>query len=441
MRARTLVLLGALLLGGCDDTVNNDDISLPFTLRASVGTLGGESNDDSFLGFLSGNGRHVFFFSFATNLHPDDTDGVADLYRKDLQTGALELVDRATGAGGAKTTGLFGATRPSFDGSRVAFETLESLDVDDGDANTDIYLRDLTTGVTTLESRATGGAKAAGNSRQADLSPDGRYLVFCSGATNLSADAADGIIQVYLRDLVTGETELISRATGVAGTRADFFCSNPRVSAGGGRVAFMTVSTNLGGPATFQAQVYVRDRATNETRLVSRATGPAGAAADVDIHQFAFSDDGRRVAMVTVAKNLDPNDASDNFTDVFVRDIDAETTVHASRADGAAGADASSDCRGVSLSGDGRYVAFWSGATNLVAADENGVRDVFVRDLTASRTSRVSLRTFGTEAAADSLQSALSADGRIVVFESVAPNLVENDGNARQDLFVRQPLW
>jgi Tol biopolymer transport system component len=438
---RRWAFLAALTLGGCDDTVNNDDAFIPFTLRASVGPLGGEGNESAGLGSLSGDGRYVLFYSFATNLHPDDVDGTADVYLKNLSTGSLELVNRATGVAGAKVSGPAGVTRPSFDGSRVAFETFESLDPDDTDSTTDIYLRDLAAGTTTLVSRATGGAKANGITRQADLSADGRYVVFCSTATNLSPDATDGLFQVYLRDLVTGATELVSRATGAAGIRADQFCANPKVSADGGRVAFLTHATNLGVPGTVVQLVYVRDRATNETRLVSRADGPAGAASLSAVLEFCLSDDGRRVGLVTQANNLDPNDAVDNLYDVFVRDYDAETTTHASRADGPAGADAAADCRGVSISGDARYVAFYSAATNLVAHDENGVRDVFVRDLAAGRTFRVSLRTFGAEGTGDSLRTSLSADGRIVAFESLAPQLVDGDGNGKQDVFVRQPLW
>lgn len=436
---RRWTFLAALTLGGCDDTVNNDDAFVPYTVRASLSSAGGEANETSGIMALSGDGRHLLFYSLASNLDPDGLGFNFDLFMKDLETGAVRLVNRATGAAGAKTPGFLGASRPSFDGRYVAFVTAEPLDPDDADATEDVYLRDLREEATTLVSRATGGAKANGFNRDPDLSADGRYLVFTSNATNLSAEAMNGEMQVFIRDLVSGTTELVSRATGPAGAVSNGFHRLPRVSADGSRVAFLGVASNLGGSGV-SWQVYARDRDANQTIYVSRATGAAGAGANAEAQELALSHDGRLVAWVTAATGLDPNDA-DAHSDVFARDLGAETTVHVSRGDGPAGVDADERSSFVDVSADGRYVSFSTAAGALVEGDGNGVRDVFVRDLLRGRTRRVSVRTFGAEGTQDSLNSSLSADGRIIAFESAAPDLVDNDGNSRQDVFVRRPLW
>ncbi len=146
--------------------------------------------------------------------------------------------------------------------------------------------------------------------------------------------------------------------------------------------------------------------------------------------------DGRWVVFDSDATNLVPKDLN-HARDVFLRDTLNGTTTRVSVSDTEEEAnDASSVNSAASVSADGRYVAFISGATNLVAGDTNGKIDVFVRDTVAGTTRRVSVDSSGRQANAASNGSSISADGRKVVFQSVASDLVVGDTNMRQDVFV-----
>ncbi|GLW33185.1 TolB family protein [Actinoplanes regularis] len=164
---------------------------------------------------------------------------------------------------------------------------------------------------------------------------------------------------------------------------------------------------------------------------VARDGSPAN---DPSVAQF-ISADGRSVAFVSAASNLVTGRTDRTRTDVFVRDPDAATTVLASvAADGTAG---DRESRSPSLSADGRYVAFQSAATNLVAGDTNDQTDIFVRDLLAGVTTRVSVAGSGAQADGFSQAPSISADGRYVAFVSRASNLVPGgSASVTADVYV-----
>jgi hypothetical protein len=194
-------------------------------------------------------------------------------------SGNLDLVSRASGASGAKGNGLSKVIGISGDGRFVAFSSLATnLSPDDGDATYDSYVRDLQTGTTTLVCRASGADGAKGNGASADgaVSADGRFVAFESGATNLDPDDGDAIFDAYVRDLQTNTATLASRASGAGGAKGNGNSWRPAISADGRFVAFRSGATNLSpddGDAT--EDVFVRDLQANTTTLVSRATGPA----------------------------------------------------------------------------------------------------------------------------------------------------------------------
>ena len=164
--------------------------------------------------------------------------------------------------------------------------------------------------------------------------------------------------------------------------------------------------------------------AKDDVVLFSRATGPAGAPADARASSPSISAGGERVAFDSIADNLSAED-DNGVTNIFVRDAAANTTVLVSRATGAAGAGAYASSGGATISADGRLVASTSDADNLSTEDNNADDNVFVRDLAASTTTLVSRATGAGGAPADARahDSAISADGRFVVFRSGADNL------------------
>jgi Tol biopolymer transport system component len=276
---------------------------------------------------------------------------------------------------------------------------------------------------TTRVSVATGGAQANGQSGGSTISTNGRYVAFASDATNLVAGDTNDAQDVFVHDGVSGATTRVSVAT--RGTQANNSSFGPAaISADGRYVAFSSAATNLVAGAT--GGVFVRDRVAGTTTLVSESTGGAKASGA----EPAISADGRYVAFSSSATNLV---AGDTIGGVFVRDRVKGTTTRVSVSTQGAQASGAEPA----ISADGRYVAFSSSATNLVAGDTNRTGDVFVRDRVSGTTTRASVATNGTQGNLTSAQPAISANGRYVAFGSIASNLVADDTNGIVDVFVR----
>jgi Tol biopolymer transport system component len=228
----------------------------------------------------------------------------------------------------------------------------------------------------TLVGPSSGSALAAGGSAPGVVvSPNGRYVVFESTSDTLSSDDDDTVVNIYLYDRDTGATSLVSRATGAAGAGADADSTNPAISPGGARyVAFESRATNLSGQdddAT--ADVYVRDLVANTTTLVSRA--PDGSAANGDSGDPSISANAAVVAFESRATNLSDLDG-DAQTDVFVYDTETATTKLISRP--ASGVPADGSSFDPSISFNGRRVAFASDADNLFGDDRDIYTNVYV---------------------------------------------------------------
>ncbi len=291
----------------------------------------------------------------------------------------------------------------------------------------------LSAQVTELVSVATGGAQGNDTSTEASISADARFVAFWSDASNLVGGDTNGVEDVFVRDRQTGTTELVSVATG--GTQGNARSRYPSISSDGRFVAFWSDASNLvAGDTNGSADVFVRDRQTLTTVRVSVATGGAQGNAN-SLNAFSsISADGRFVAFESDATNLVAGDTNGS-ADVFVRDRLSGTTERVSLAAG--GAQGNADSLGPSISASGRFVAFWSLATNLVAGDTNAWNDVFVRDRQSATTERVSVATGGAQGDFNSYDPSISADGRFVAFESGATNLVAGDTNGSFDVFLR----
>ena len=390
---------------------------------------------------LSAGGRSVAFWSAAANLSPDDPDTHRDLYVRDLAKGATVLASRASGERGPKAAATFLADRPSLsaDGRRVAFATdAANLSPADTDTHLDVFVRDLDTRETILVSRASGrpGAKADDESGNPVISGDGRYVAFTSSASNLAAEPVTQS-HLYVRDLRTGTTTLESRASGIAGAPAGGgVLAGTAISADGRRVAFATRAGLVPEDDNRRRDVYVRDRPSGKTMLVSRAAGAAGAVVRGDSIRPSISADGRTVAFDSWAQ-LDPADGNAH-SDVYVRALGVATTTLVSRS--GAGAAGNDDSRFPAISADGSRIAFASQATNLSAA-AGAVQNVYVRDAHGGAAPLIVSRAAGAGGAGGDDSSggaAISADGRFVAFSSDATNLSAADPLADSDAYVRE---
>ena len=274
------------------------------------------------------------------------------------------------------------------------------------------------------------GGEGDGPSRDAAVSADGRFVAFASEATNLVSDDSNALLDVFVRDHQTGDTARVS--LGPDGQEGNGYAEAPALSADGRFVAFHSAADNLVPfDNNMDLDIFVHDRQTGTTERVSVTSDGAQAAGGS--YRAALSADGRLVAFVSTAVDLDPRD-DDPLPDVYVHDRQTGLTelITANRQGTAAAGFAGPPA----LSADGRYVAFSSAAADLVAGDENEFEDVFVHDRQTGQTARVSLRSDGEEVFADSYDPALSADGRFVAFWSYATELTDDPDVSGWNVYV-----
>jgi Tol biopolymer transport system component len=328
--------------------------------------------------------------------------------------------------------------RISDDGRYVVFESASGVLVP-GDTNfvRDIFVRDMLLGTTERLSVGPAGEQLLGESRTPVLSADGRYVAFTSNADGVVPGVASPYSQIYVRDRATGITSLVSVSpTGEPGASWSGLYAGLAISADGQRVAFDSKATNLvpGAPVGID-QMYVRDLPTGVTVCVSLGLGGEFGNANSDAP--SLSADGRFVAFESQASNLVPDDTNELIADlgmdVFVRDLETLTTVRASVS--SAGDEANGDSSAPSLSADGRLLVFESWAFNLAPQDAFGY-DVFVHDLFDGTTHRISNGPGGWFGNNNSETPRISADGRWVVFDSIASDLVPGDTNNARDVFL-----
>ncbi len=407
------------------------------TRRVSVSSVGAQGNGLSDNPEISANGRYIVFQSGASNLVSGD-DRYLDLFVHDLQAGTVTQVSLASD--GTEGNNSSSNAAISEDGRYVAFESYASNLVA-GDTNfyNDIFVRDLVTNTTSRVSIATDGTQGNDDSVMPAISADGRYVAFYSLATNLVSDDTNNLPDVFLRDTQTDTTIRVSVASDGAESsgyyfdpRYGFYPNKPTVSADGRFVAFESEATNLvDGDTNNSFDIFVRDTQTGTTSRASVATG--GGQANNGSSEPSLSADGRYVLFYSWATNLVNNDTNGQ-ADVFLHDRQTNTTSRVSVATGGAQGNGMSSYP--ALSADGRFAAFLSSSNNLVSGDSNGVADIFVHDTASGITSRVSVASDGTQANAGSLSPALSGNGAYIGFRSNANNLVNGDTNGASDIFV-----
>lgn len=323
----------------------------------------------------------------------------------------------------------------SANGGYLAFAS-SATNLVAGDTNecNDIFVRDLRTGRTDRVSVRASGVQANGDSAAPALSADGRYVAFESDAGNLVAGDTNRFPDIFIHDRERGKTERVSVSS--SGDQANEFSYSPSVSADGRYVAFLSYATNLvARDTTMSSDIFIHDRATGRTYLVSKSS--AGVQGNDDSWTNSLSADGRYVAFDSAATNLVTGDTNGKW-DVFVRDLRKGKTERVSES--SSGAQGNGNSGLPTLSADGRYVVFESDASNLVAGDTNGKADIFVHDRKKGKTFRVSVSSSRAQGNNASQFSAISADGRYIAFGSAASNLDDGDTNGVPDVFVRDQM-
>ena len=401
-------------------------MALSYT-RVSTSASGAQANGNSYGASVSPDGTSVVFYSLANNLVAGDTNVVFDVFLKNLTTGAvMRLSSSAAGVQGdaASADPVF-----SPDGTRVLFASQASnLVAGDTNGKFDIFVKTIATGAITRVSTNAAGVQANGDSSTAVFSPDGTKVAFLSNATNLVAGDTNGVIDLFVKDLVTGAVTRIpfnafGGFSGLPGSAAGSFAFSPD----GARIA---VSAN--------SSLYLVDLATGAaTRLSTRGDGSlSDDAVFPGSSQPAFSPDGTQVAFGSNATFLVAGDTN-GVTDVFVKELNTGAVSRVSTS--ATGAEANSFSLNLRFSPDGTQIAFLTLADNLVPGVSAFA--IVVKDVGTGLVTLVADRAETTLPVGDERpqqtpeKPVFTPDGKSVVF-STPTALILGDTNGVRDIYL-----
>jgi Tol biopolymer transport system component len=404
------------------------------TERVSVSSDGVQGNKHSQYPSISDDGRYVAFQSDANNLIAADTNGKTDVFVHDRQTEVTERVSVAND--GTQANGRSSLPKISADGRYVAFSSdASNLVANDTNNTSDVFIHDRQTGETERVSVASDGTQGNRYSGVSDISEDGRYVLFSSDATNLVANKTNvPYWDSYVHDRYTGVTERVSIASD--GTQGNQHGDPWSISGDGRYVGFFSLATNLVANDTNNTyDVFVHDRQTGETERVSVASDGSETNPNSISYMPSLSGDGRYVAFLSNAINLVASDTNGTY-DAFVHDRQTGETARVSVASD--GTQANGYSNNPIISSDGRYVVYSSVANNLLVGKPNPViGGVFIFDRQTGETDLVSIASNGTQGnAGGGADATISADGRYVAYWSNANNLVPNDTNGFADIYV-----
>src|SRR3954468_9860753 len=428
---RTAVVL-ALAIAGATVT-QAAHASQGTTVRVSVAAGGGDTSANSNWPSAPAGRRFVAFSSWADNLVRNDANDNADIFVRDLQSGTTRLVSVASD--GTQANGPSFTPSISADGDVIAFRSdATNLVPNDTEGHGDVFVHTMSTGQTIRVSQKPSGIGANRDSSEPSISADGKVVAFSSLAHNLvpqPVDATGLCCDIFVAKLATGHITLGDPMLAGGGASDSFL---PVLSATGRYLAFGSWGCGIAKhiECLDESNVYELDLKTSTMSLVSRAySGTVGFGCGANP---AISADGTKVAFISDGDNLVPHDTNGAY-DVFLRDMTTGVTERVSVT--SKGAQTNGGLGRVTMSGDGRYVVFQSDAWNIVPDDANGVTDIFVHDERTAKTFRASVSNAGAEANGYSGNAAISADGHLVAFESDASNLAGKDKNLTTDIYGR----
>lgn len=405
------------------------------TERISVGPAGVEATNGGemtdFDRYVSADGRFVVFDSDSNNLVSGDVVGWNEFLR-DRQNGVTECID-VNLAGVPAFGGIAaGGLSISSDGHYVAFRS-GATDLTAGGTSGEIhvFLRDRWSATTEVISVDSAGVEGNNHSQSPSITPDGRFVSFTSLASNLVPGDTNGTWDVFVRDRQGGITERVSVSTG--GTEGDAESGTPSISADGRYVVFMSLADNLvSGDTNGRYDVFLRDRSAGVTQCLSVTS--SGSTGDHDSGNGAISADGRFVAFTSSATDLIAGDTN-GMADVYVYDVQVGSLDRISM--GYGGVEGNFDSAWPSISDDGRFVAFASFATNLIPGGTPFGQRAYVCDRRTSSIELVSTTTGGAiPSNGASTFPSISSAGRFVVFRSSSTDLVPGDTNGLTDVFI-----
>lgn len=427
----TLVTL-LLLIASCGQKVQETKEAERVWLL-SFSQTGEPANGPSSNPAISADGRFVAFASLASNLVANDTNEMWDIFLTDRQNNATALVSLSSD--GVQGNGPSRDPSISSDGRLVAFVSEASnLVSDDANGLPDIFVYDRDTKTTSHVSVSHQGWQADGASQTPALSADGRVVAFASRTDVLSEVRTKGHWNIYLHDRIhrtTGHLSISRRQDAGYGSSL-----NPAISTDGRIVTFQSMAGYLvpetHGPLGME-QIYTYD---HRTGVMSEVTGRFRSQWVGHSRSPVLNADGRFVAFESGSRFV--SEDTNRIWDLYLYDrVTGDLKLISLDSEGKSANGRSGEA---SLSADGRLIAFTSEASNLVPNDNNGISDIFVYDQQLKTVHRINLGPRGVEANGASSNPDVSADGRFIAFTSAATNLVRDDTDAKQDIFVTQLL-
>ncbi|MDF2534684.1 MAG: domain protein beta Propeller [Bacillales bacterium] len=401
----------------------------------SINELGIQAEKGSIKPSISADGNLVVFESESSNLVKGDNNNATDIFVKNISTDSIMIV--STSKKGSIAKGFSSNAVISSNGRYVAFESTAAnlVSNDTNGTYSDIFLKDLTTGDIQLISKTSSGNQVLAASSLPSISTDGLYVTFQANGSLIEGIETMGN-HLYIYNCLTGATEMVDVSeTGEIANLAGNY--RPNISGDGRYVIFESESTNLvPNDNNYSTDIFVRDCLENKTVRVNISS--EGAPSTASCYSPSISADGRYVEFQSIANNLVADNATDYNTDIFIHDRDTDgngvfdetNRISTIKASvSTTGQIGSSGSVDGYISANGQYVVFSSSASNLVDSDTNSKTDIFVHNISNGVTTRVNLSVYNVEANNHSYYPVISADGQCVAFASTASNLTDSDTN------------
>jgi hypothetical protein len=403
--------------------------------HVSIPLAGTGSDDDSVAWSVSNDGRYVAFVSASSNLILGDSGSFNDVFVRDMTTG---VTTRITNGLAGEADGDSTKVAMSNDGDRIAFYSRAlNLVTDTITTVGEVYLYTQSTGITSLISGQCTSCNTEIGATGVAISGDGAFVGYSTRRRLLTSDT-ENEYDVYVLELATGT--LTHDSLNSSDENGTFYwgsnCWGPTLSSDGQFMGTASAAQNLDTPeiTVENGHSYVKDRTGRTMTRVSKNSGGT-TNCEGTYHAassgtpFISSSGNLAVYHSACAPTLTSGEPADTngTTDVFMRNISAETTTRLSLT--STGAEADGDSIPLAISDDAQYVLFRSDATNLVTGDTNGATDLFIRDTVGGTTTRVSLDlSYGEIAGGAESTAWMSRNGTWVVFATVT-NLVSSDAN------------
>ena len=391
--------------------------------RESASDGGAGANEQAFDNSISGDGNRVVFGTIASNLSTIEEPGVASIYVYDRSTKTTTLVSRQGGPGGVGADDHSNDGELSSNGRFVAFNSdATNLGFPTAPFTSNIYVFDLKNETLELISRKSNGDPANDSSYDPEISGNGRYVMFNTAADNLGGPIKSSVeYHQYVHDRKTDKTTLISRKSGGGGAGANGDSDSGGIDGSGRRYVFESNATNLGAKGG-NNHVYIYDMKTKKTSLVSRRSGAKGKPAKGDSGDGEISKDGKSVVFETEARNLGGKlKHSGGDEAAYLRDLTKNKTYLVSRKSGKKGVGANGDSDDPDVSGNGRYIVFETDGKNLGnGVDPSSSENIYRYDRKLKKVELIS-RASGKKGAAceiDCDTPYISDSGKITVFRA-----------------------